>query len=99
MLPVLRHDALGAELAGMREDGRAVALQVLAILDPGRRLGEELRESGLALLKRPRAPVLAVELEEIEGIEAAYLKGEAAPRSWPWRPLLAGWLPPLEKGI
>jgi hypothetical protein len=36
--------------------------------------------------------------------ETAYLKGEAAamlaaPPSWPWRRLLAGWLPPLEKGI
>jgi hypothetical protein len=36
--------------------------------------------------------------------ETAYLKGEAAamlaaPRSRPWRRLLAGWLPPLEKGI
>jgi hypothetical protein len=31
--------------------------------------------------------------------EVAYLKGEAAPRSWPWRGLFASWLPPLEKGI
>ena len=31
--------------------------------------------------------------------EVAYLKGEAAPRSWPWRRLFASWLPPLEKGI
>jgi len=34
MLAVFRHDALGPELAGMGEDGRAVALQVLAIWIP-----------------------------------------------------------------
>ena len=32
---MLRDDALAAELAGMRKDGRPVALEVLAVLDPG----------------------------------------------------------------
>jgi hypothetical protein len=36
---VLRDDALKAELAGVREDGRAVAVEVPAIVDPGRGLG------------------------------------------------------------
>jgi hypothetical protein len=53
-------------LQGMSGDGGAVALYVLAVLDPCRRLGEQLFEPGLALLERPRAAVLAVELEQIE---------------------------------
>jgi hypothetical protein len=52
MLAVLRNDALGAEPAGMRKDGGTVALEVLGVLDPGLGLGEELGESGLALLER-----------------------------------------------
>jgi hypothetical protein len=42
---------------------------VLAALDAGRRLGEQLFEPRLAFLERPRPPILAVELEQIEGIE------------------------------
>jgi hypothetical protein len=40
MLAVLRNDALNAELAGMREDGRTVALEMLAVLDTGRGFAE-----------------------------------------------------------
>src|ERR1700686_2309848 len=69
MLAVLRDDAFGAEPAGMREDGRAVALNVLAILDSRRRLREELCQLGLALLELPRAPVLAIELQKVERVE------------------------------
>jgi hypothetical protein len=43
---VFGNDALGAELAGMRKDGRAVTLQMLAVLDPRRRLGEQPFEPG-----------------------------------------------------
>jgi hypothetical protein len=42
MLAVFRHDALAPEIAGMGEDGRAVAIEVLAVLDPGPRPGELL---------------------------------------------------------
>jgi hypothetical protein len=54
MLAVLGDDTLEPELAGVGEDGCPVALQMLAVADAGR---------------RPRPPVLAIELEEIEGIE------------------------------
>jgi hypothetical protein len=54
------YDAFAAEFARVREDGRAVALKVLAILNPGGRLAEELFEPSLAsqlpagALPRPR---------------------------------------------
>jgi hypothetical protein len=38
-------------------------------MDTGRRLGEQLLELGPALLERPRAPVLAVKLQQVEGIK------------------------------
>jgi hypothetical protein len=63
MLPVLRHDALRTKAAGVREDGRAVALKVLAVLDPGRSLGEEFGEPALTLLEGRGPPVRAVQLE------------------------------------
>jgi hypothetical protein len=53
---VLRDDALATQLAGMRENRRAVALNVLAELDSGPRIGEQLCQLGLALLEWPRPP-------------------------------------------
>jgi len=58
-----------SQLAGVGEDCRAVALKVLAVLDPGQCTCEELFEPCLALLERPGPPVLAVELQQVEGIE------------------------------
>jgi hypothetical protein len=66
---VLGNNAFETKLAGMREDRWAVAFKVLAVLDAGRRLGDELFEPRLALLEGPGPPVFAVELEQIEGIE------------------------------
>jgi hypothetical protein len=66
---VLRNDALAAELAGVGKDRRAVALQMLAILDPGPGLAEQFLQSCLALLKRTGPLVLAVELQQIKGIQ------------------------------
>jgi hypothetical protein len=63
---VLRDDAFATQLAGMREDGRAVALNVLAELDAGPRIGEQPFEPRLALIERLRSPVLAVELEQVD---------------------------------
>jgi hypothetical protein len=37
VLPVLRDDALESQLAGVLEDGRPVAVDVLVELDPGAR--------------------------------------------------------------
>jgi hypothetical protein len=53
----------------VREDRRAVAFQVFAVLDSGRRFDDQPLEPCLALDEGPRAPVLAVEFEQIEGIE------------------------------
>ena len=44
-------------------------LQVLAVLNPGPCFGEQLLELGPALLERTRPPVLAVELQQVEGVE------------------------------
>ena len=44
-------------------------LQVLAVLNPGRCFGEQLLQLGPALLERTRPPVLAVELQQVEGVE------------------------------
>ncbi len=69
MITVLRDDTLGAEFAGMGEDGPAVAFQVLAVLDARRGVGKECAKSGFALLKGPRPPVRAVQLQQVEGVE------------------------------
>jgi hypothetical protein len=69
MLAVLRHNALCSQPASMGEDRRAVAFEALAVLDPGRGVGEKLGEPVLALLEGPRPPVRAVQFEQIEGIK------------------------------
>ena len=69
MLAVLRHDTLRAELAGVGEDCRPVALKVLAVLYPRRWPAEQLLQLGLPLREPPRSPVRAVQLEQVEGIE------------------------------
>jgi hypothetical protein len=69
VVAVLGYNALQTALAGMGEDGRTVALEVLSELDPERRFVEQLFEPGLAGIERPGAPVLAVELQKVEGIE------------------------------
>jgi hypothetical protein len=48
---------------------RAVTVEVLAKLDPGRRLGEQFLKLDFALLKRSGPPILAVELQKVEGVE------------------------------
>jgi hypothetical protein len=75
VLAVLGDDALGPELAGMGEDRRAVAFEVLAVADPGRRLGEQPFEPGLPLRERSRSPILAIEFQEVEGVEKRLPRG------------------------
>jgi hypothetical protein len=65
---VLGNNAFKPELAGMGEDRRALAFKVLAVLHPGPRLAKQLLQLGLAVLKRPGTPVLAIELEQVEGV-------------------------------
>jgi hypothetical protein len=53
----------------MREDSRAVALDMLIEPDAGAGLGHDRRERGLADLKRITPQIVAVQLDEVEGIE------------------------------
>src|SRR5262249_35819086 len=58
-----------AKLAGMGEDGRAVALDMLVEPDAGAGLGHDRCERGLADPKRIAPQVVAVQLDEVEGVE------------------------------
>ena len=71
MVAALRDDAFEADLPGVGEYGGAVAVHVLVEHNPSGRLGQQLLEPVLALLKRPRPPVLAVEFQEVEGVRKA----------------------------
>src|SRR5262249_2067054 len=65
----LRHDAFESHLAGVGEDGRAVALDMLVKPDAGAGLGHDRCERGLADLKRITPQVVAVQLNEVEVVE------------------------------
>src|SRR5262249_22952678 len=58
-----------AQLAGMGEDGRAVALDMLVEPDARSSLGHDRCERGLADLKRIAPQVVAVQLDQVEGVE------------------------------
>ena len=53
----------------MGEDGRAVALHVFVEPDAGAGLGHDRCERGLANLKRITPQVVAVQLDQVEGVE------------------------------
>src|SRR5262249_3939765 len=53
----------------MSEDGRAVALDMLIESNAGAGLGHDRRERGLADLKRITPQIVAVQLDEVEGLE------------------------------
>ena len=53
----------------MGEDGRAVALDMLVEPDAGAGLGHDRRERGLADLKLIAPQVVAVQLDEVEGVK------------------------------
>src|SRR5262249_31556713 len=63
------HDTFEPHLAGMGEIGRAVALDMLVEPDAGARLGHDRRERGLADLKRIAPQIVAVQLDQVEGVE------------------------------
>ena len=66
---MLRDDTFKPHLAGMGEDGRAVALDMLIEPDAGAGLGHDRCERGLADLKRIAPQIVAVQLDEVEGVE------------------------------
>ena len=53
----------------MGEDGRAVALDMFVEPYPGAGLGHDRRERGLADLKRITPKAIAVQLDQVEGVE------------------------------
>jgi len=65
----LRHDAFKPHLAGMGEDGRAIAFRVFVEPDAGAGLGHDRGGRGLADLKRITPQVVAVQFDEVEGVE------------------------------
>src|SRR5262249_43088031 len=75
----LRDDAFEAKLAGMGEDGRAVALRVLVEPYAGAGLGHNRRGRGLADLKRIAPEVVAVQFDEVEGVEEYALVSTLVP--------------------
>jgi len=53
----------------MGEDSRAVTLDMLVEADAGAGLGYDRRERGLADLKRITPQAIAVQLDQVEGVE------------------------------
>src|SRR5262245_59182446 len=68
-LLALRDDALKTHFAGVREDGRAVALDMLVEPDARSSLGYDRRKRGFADLKRIAPQIIAVQLDEVKGVE------------------------------
>src|SRR5262249_11066523 len=77
----LRHDTFKHHLAGMGEDGRAVALDMPIEPDAGSGLDHDRSERGLADLKRVAPQVVAVQRNEVEG-EEEYAVVSALVRFW-----------------
>jgi hypothetical protein len=76
----------------MGEDGRAVALDMLVEPD-GVSLGHDRCERGLADLKRITPQVVAVQLDEVEGVEE-YARVTADERAARAAMMLANFMPP-----
>ena len=53
----------------MSEDGRAVALHMFVEPDAGAGLGHDRRERGFADFKRIAPQIVAVQLDQVEGVE------------------------------
>src|SRR5262249_41483796 len=75
----LRDNAFKAELASVSEDGRAVAFHVFVELYPGAGLGHDSGERGLATLERIAPQIVAVQFDQVEGVqERAVIMAAAA---------------------
>ena len=69
-MPPLRHDTLKPELTGVQEDQRAVLLvEVLVIPQAGSRTRQQTLKCGLSHHKWISAKIVAVKLDQIEGIQ------------------------------
>ena len=67
-VPLLGHDAFEPHLAGMGEDGRAVAFNMLVEPDAGTRLGHDGCERSLADFKRITAQIIVIQFDQVEGV-------------------------------
>jgi hypothetical protein len=76
----LRHDAFEAHLAGVPEYALAIVGEVLVQTQPRKAPTQQARERRLACLQRLAPQVLAIELEEVEGVEEDMLARRLAPR-------------------
>src|SRR6516165_2752219 len=65
----LRHDTFEPHLAGMGENGRAVALDMLVEPDAGAGLVHDRCKHGLAALQRIAPEVVAVQFDQVKGVE------------------------------
>jgi hypothetical protein len=65
----LRDDAFDAKLAGVGEDGRAIAFHLFVEPYAGARLGHDRCEPGLADLKRIASEIVAIQFDHIECVE------------------------------
>ena len=73
----LRHDALAAKDAGVREDDSAVGVKVFVEGDPVLHAAEEVGQRMLTILQPRPSEVLAVEFDQIEGTEHGGMIAEA----------------------
>ena len=65
----LRHEAFEPHLARMCEDGRAVAFQMLIEPQAKTSFGQHTSKRGLADFKRIAPQVVAIQLDQVEGVE------------------------------
>ena len=65
----LRDDAFEAELAGMGEDGRAIAFHVLVEPQAKVSFGQHTSKRGLAHFQRITPHVVAIQLDQVKGVE------------------------------
>jgi len=65
----LRDDAFKTHFASVREDGRAVAFDMLVEPDAGAGLSHDGCERGLADLERVTAQIIAIQFDQVEGVQ------------------------------
>src|SRR5204863_4296801 len=68
-IAALRDDAFKPKLAGMREHGRAIVLNILVQPQARGRTCDHAGERGLSHLERFAPKILAIELHEVERVE------------------------------
>src|SRR6516165_10321860 len=88
----LRHDAFEAHLAGVPEYALAIMGEVLVQTQPRKAPTQQARELRLARLQRLAPQILAIQFEEIEGVEEDMLARRLAPQPFEHREpvLIAG---------